>query len=134
MYISSRSREMAAGSVSPEADFSWLGDDFFKNDVSSLLSVGRGVMESVNRSAENFNLTNKLKELYLFDDGAMAEWIGDKVPAAKKRKAMSYVTSRFGNNLTIDSELKTMSKGFVPKSTEKSTIWAVCNYQSWCDW
>ena len=47
---------------------------------------------------------------------------------------MSDVTSRFGNKLTSDFELKTMSKGFVPKSTEKSTIWAVCNFQSWCDW
>ena len=34
---------MAAGSVSPDADFSWLGDNFFKDDVSSLLSVGWGV-------------------------------------------------------------------------------------------
>ena len=64
----------------------------------------------------------------------MAEWIGDEIPAAKKRKAMSDVTSRFGNKLTSDFELKTMSKGFVPKSTEKSTIWAVRNFQSWCDW
>ena len=112
---------MAAGSVSPETDFSWLGDDFFEDDVSSLLSVGRGVMESVDRSAENFDLANVPKELYLFDDGGMAEWIADEVPAAKKRKAMSDVTSRFGNKLTSDFELKTMSKGFVPKSTEKST-------------
>ena len=51
MYISSCSREMAAGRVSPEADFSWLGDIFFEDDVSSLLSVGRGVMESVDKSA-----------------------------------------------------------------------------------
>ena len=80
---------MAAGSVSPETDFSWLGDDFFEDDVSSLLSVGRGVMESVDRSAENFDLANVPKELYLFDDGGMAEWIADEVPAAKKRKAMS---------------------------------------------
>ena len=56
---------MAAGSVSPETDFSWLGDDFFKDDVFSLLSVGRGVMESVDRSAENFDLANVPKELYL---------------------------------------------------------------------
>ena len=34
MYISSRSREMAAGSVLPETDFSWHGDDFFEDDVS----------------------------------------------------------------------------------------------------
>lgn len=84
--------------------------------------------------AENFDLANVPKELYLFDDGGMAEWIADEVPAAKKRKAMSDVTSRFGNKLTSDFELKTMSKGFVPKSTEKSTIWAVRNFQSWCDW
>ena len=69
---------------------------------------------------------NILKELYLFDDGGMAEWIGDVVPAAKKRKAMSYVTNRFGNKLTLDFELKTMPKGFVVKST----IWAVHNFQS----
>ena len=61
---------MAAGSVSPDADFSWLGDDFFKDDVSSLLLVGWGVMKS--------DLANILKELYLFDDGAMAKWSGDK--------------------------------------------------------
>ena len=125
---------MAAGSVSPETEFSWLGDDFFEDDVSSLLSVDRGVMERVDKSAENFDLANIPKELYLFDDGGMAEWIGDEIPAAKKRKAMSDVTSRFGNKLTSDFELKTMSKGFVPKSTEKSTIWAVRNFQSWCDW
>ena len=58
----------------------------------------------------------------------MAEWIGDKVSAAKKRKAMSDVTSRFGN------KLKMKSKGFVPKNREKSTIWAIHNFQSWCDW
>ena len=91
-------------------------------------------MESVDRSAENFHLANVPKELHLFDDGGMAEWIADEVPAAKKRKAMSDVTSRVGNKLTSDFELKTMSKGFVPKSTEKSTIWAVRNFQSWCDW
>lgn len=39
-------------------------------------------------------------ELYLFNDSGMAKWIGDKVPAAKKRKAMSDVTSRLGNKLT----------------------------------
>ena len=68
---------------------------FFEDDVSSLLSVGRGVMESVDKCAENFDLANILKELYLFDDGGMAEWIGDEIPAAKKRRAMSDVTSRF---------------------------------------
>ena len=52
---------------------------FFEDDVSSLLSVGRGVMESVDRSAENFDLANVPKELYLFDDGGMAEWIADEV-------------------------------------------------------
>ena len=78
---------------------------FSKINVSSLLSVGRGVMESVDKSAEIFDLANIPKELYLFDDGGMAEWIGDEIPAAKKRKAMSAVTSRFGNKLT--SELKT---------------------------
>ena len=122
---------MAAGSVSPETEFSWLGDDFFEDDVSSLLSVDWGVMESVDKSAENFDLANIPKELYLFNDGGMAEWIGDEIPAAKKRKAISDVTSRFGNKLTSDFELKTMSKGFVPKSTEKSTIWAVHDFQSW---
>ena len=91
---------MAAGSVSPETDFLWLGDDFFEDDVSSLLSVGRGVMGSVDKSAENFDLANIPKELYLFDDGGMAEWIGDEGPAAKKRKAINDVTSRFGNKLT----------------------------------
>ena len=75
-------------------------------------------MENVEKSAENFDMANIPKELYLFDDGVMADWIGDEIPAAKKRKAMSYVTSRFGNKLTSDFELKTMSKGlFVPKST-----------------
>ena len=64
----------------------------------------------------------------------MAEWIRDEVSAAKKRKAMSDVTSRFVNKLTSDFELKTMSRGFVQKSTEKSTIWVVRNFQSWCDW
>ena len=71
-------------------------------------------MESVDKSAENFDPANIPKELYLFDDGGMAEWNGDEVPTAKKRKAMSYVTSRFGNKLTSDFELKTMSKGFMP--------------------
>ena len=89
VYVSSHSRDSAAGSVSPETDFSWLGDNFFEDDVSSHLSVGQGVMESTDKSAENFDLTNIPKELYLFDDSCMAEWIGDKVPAAKKRKAMS---------------------------------------------
>ena len=51
-------------------------------------------MQSVDKSAENFDLVNIPKELYLFNDGGMAEWNGDEVPAAKKRKAMSYVTSR----------------------------------------
>ena len=74
-------------------------------------------MGSMDKSAENFVLANVLKELYLFDDGGMAEWIGDEVPAAKKRKAMSDVTSRFVNKLTLDFELKTMSKGFMQKST-----------------
>ena len=130
MYISS-CREMSAGSVLPEMNFSWLGDDFFKDDLSRLPSVGRGVMESVDK---NFDLAKTLKELYLFDDNGMAEWIGDKVSAAKKRRKKSNVTSKFGNKLTSDFELKMMSKGFVPKSAEKSTIWAVCNFQSWCDW
>ena len=51
-----------------------------------------------------------------------------------KRKAMSYVTSSFRDKLTLGFELKTMPKGFVPKTTEKSTVWAVRNFQSWCDW
>ena len=42
-------------------------------------------------------------------------------------------SSRFGNKLISDFELK-MSKGFVPKSTEKSTVWAVRNFQPWCGW
>ena len=66
-------------------------------------------MESVDKSAENFDLANIPKELYLFNDGVMANWIGDEIPAAKKRKAVSYVTSRFGNKLTSGFELKTMS-------------------------
>ena len=73
-------------------------------------------MKSVDKNAENFYLANILKELYLFDD-FLAEWIGDEVPAVKKSKAMSCVTSRFGNKLTLDFEFKTMSKGYVPKST-----------------
>ena len=73
---------MAASSVSPETDFLWLGDDFFEDDVSSLLSVVWGVMESVD---ENFDLANIPKELYLFDDGSKAEWIGDEVPAERQR-------------------------------------------------
>ena len=64
----------------------------------------------------------------------MAEWIRHEVSAAKKIKAMSDVTSRFVNKLTSDFELKIMSRGFVQKSTEKSTIWVVRNFQSWCDW
>ena len=56
----------------------------------------------------DFALINRVCELLEIDDG-MAEWIGDKVSAAKKRKAMSDVTSRFGN------KLKMKSKGFVPK-------------------
>ena len=56
-------------------------------------------MENVDKSAENFDLANIPKELYLFDDGGMAEWIGDGVSAAKKRKAMSDVISRFENKL-----------------------------------
>ena len=127
MHISSPSREMAVGSVSPETDFSWLGDDFSK--MTSL--VFRLLVGGLWRVwTKVLKISNIPKELYLFDDGGMAEWIGDEVPAAKKRKAISDVTSRFGNKLTSDFELKTMSKGFVPKSTEKSSIWAV---QSWCD-
>ena len=93
---------MAAGSVSPETDFLWLGDDFFEVDISSFLSVGQQVMESMDKSAENFDLVNVLKELYLFDDGGMAKWFGDEVPAVKKRKAMSDVTSRFVNKLILN--------------------------------
>ena len=33
------------------------------------------------------------------------------VPAAKKRKVTNDVTSRFGNKVTSDSELKEISKG-----------------------
>ena len=53
-------------------------------------------MESMDKSAENFDLANIPKELYLFNDGGMAEWIGDKVPVAKKRRAMSDVTADLG--------------------------------------
>ena len=96
-----------------------------------------GIMDSVCRSAENFDLASIPKELQLFDDAGMAEWFGDEdcgVPAAKKRKVMSDVTSRFGNKVTSDSELKEISKGFVPKNTEQNTIWCLCNFQSWCNW
>jgi len=54
--------------------------------------------------------------------------------AVKKRKVMSDVMSRFGNEVTSDSELKEISKGFVPKSTEQNTIWCLRNFQSWCNW
>ena len=90
-------------------------------------------MESVDKSAENFDLANIPKELYLFNDGVMANWIGDEIPAAKKRKAVSYVTSRFGNKLTSDFELKTMSKGpFVRKSTgiEGQSLQLCCRHVS----
>ena len=130
MHISSRSREMAAGCVSPEMDFSWLGDDFSEDDIYLLVGL---LLESMDKSAEIFDLANIPKELYLFDDGGLAEWIGDEVPAAKKRKSMSDVTSRFGNKLTSGFGLKMISKVFMPKSTEKSTILAVHNFQSWCD-
>ena len=53
---------MAAGSISPEMDFMWLGDDFFEDDISSLLSVGQGDMGSMDKSAENFDPGNVLKE------------------------------------------------------------------------
>ena len=82
MHISSPSREMAVGSVSPETDFSWLGDDFskmtslvFRLLVGGLWRVWTKVLKISN----------------------MAEWIGDEVPAAKKRKAISDVTSRFAH-------------------------------------
>ena len=42
---------MAASSVSPGTDFSWISDDFFEDD--SLVSVDRRVMESVDKSAES---------------------------------------------------------------------------------
>ena len=45
-------------------------------------------MDSVDKSAENFDLANIPKKLYLFDDGVMADWIGDEIQAAKKRKAI----------------------------------------------
>ena len=88
------------------------------------MSVGQRDMESVGKSAANFDLANIPKELYLFNDGGLAEWNGDEVPAAKKRKAMSYVTSRFWNKLTLDIELKTMSKGFIlyQKHREKHNL------------
>ena len=54
--------------------------------------------------------------------------------AVKKRKVMSDVMSRFGNEVTSDSELKEISKGFVLKRTEQNTIWCLCNFQSWCNW
>jgi len=49
-------------SVSPETDFSWLGDDFFEDDV---LCVDWGIMDSVRKSAENFDLASIPKELHL---------------------------------------------------------------------
>ena len=80
-------------------------------------------MDSTCKSAENFDLASILKELHSFDDGGMAEWFGDEdcvVPAAKKRKVMSdATTSRFGNKVTSDSELKEISKGFVPKKKNR---------------
>jgi len=36
--------------------------------------------------------------------------------SAAKKKVTSDVTSRFGNKVTSDSELKEISKGFVPKN------------------
>ena len=90
-------------------------------------------MESVEKRAENFDLANIPKELYLFDNGVMVDWIGDEIPTTKNRKAMSYVTSRFGNKLTSDFELKTMSKGsFVPKSTdiESQSLQLCCRHVS----
>ena len=65
-------------SVSPKTDFSWLGDDFFEDDVRRVLSVDRGAMDSVRKSAENFDLasTSVPKEFHLFDDAGMAEWFG----------------------------------------------------------
>ena len=68
-------------------------------------------MECVDKSAENFDLADIPNELDLFDDSVMADWIGDEIQAVKKRKAMSYVTSRFRNKLTSES------RGFMPKST-----------------
>ena len=62
-------------------------------------------------------LANIPKELYLFDDSAMAEWSGDEVPTANKRKAMSYVTSRFWDKLTSGFELKTMPKAQTSSGT-----------------
>ena len=55
-------------SVSPKTDFSWLRD-FFEDDVCSVLSVDRGIMDSVSKSAENFDLasTSVPKEFHLFD-------------------------------------------------------------------
>jgi len=52
----------------------------------------------------------------------MAEWFGDKdcgVPAAKKGKVMSDVTSRFGNKVTSDSELKEISRGLCRKTQSR---------------
>ena len=40
-------------------------------------------MESIEKSAENFDLANIPKELYLFDAGVMADWIGDEILTAK---------------------------------------------------
>jgi len=46
------------------------------------LSVDRGIMDSVRKSAENFDLhvanTSVPKEFHLFDDAGMAEWFGDE--------------------------------------------------------
>ena len=47
-------------------NFSWPGDNILEDDISSFFSVGWGVRESVDRSAENFDLANILKELYSY--------------------------------------------------------------------
>ena len=46
-------------------------------------------------------ISNIPKELYLFDDSGMAEWIGDEVLAAKKRKAMSNVNKQIWEQVKI---------------------------------
>ena len=61
------------------------------------------------------------KEPYFFDDSGMAKWIKDEVSAAKKRKAMCDVTSRFGNKLTSDFELKKLcQRGSCRKAQRKA--------------
>ena len=108
----------------------WRRFFFFEDDVRRVLSVDRGIMDSVHKSVENFDLasTSVPKEFHLFDDAGMAEWFGDEdcgVPAAKKRKVMNDVTSRFANKVTSDSELKEISRGLC-RTTQSRIPFGAC--------